>query len=106
MQAAVMQDLISTLALALAVFFSLKFLYWINAKIFLSLMGRSFSRRFWRFTLAEMVLSALTAFMFSYSLINKADGTIFPLIFIASSIAYIFYTALRVWSLSKPRGGE
>ncbi|MBB4642576.1 hypothetical protein [Rhizorhapis suberifaciens] len=98
-----MQQLISFAGLSVLIFIALKLLYWINAQIFLSFVHRFIGKEFWKFTLLEVGSAAIMSLSFSYSLVYKADGTIFPLVFIASGLAYLLYMAIRVWALSERR---
>jgi hypothetical protein len=96
-----MQQILLSAAVTVLIALSLKFLFWINGKIFISLMGRSLGIDFWKFTPLEIALSCAAAASFSYSLIYQAARTMAPFIFIVSGVAYIGYMTVRVWSISK-----
>jgi hypothetical protein len=82
---------------------SLKFLYWINATIFLSLMGRRLSSAFWKFSSLEVISATIAATSFSFSLVYR-DAVYSPLLFALSSLIYLVYMAKRVWNLSEWTG--
>ncbi len=95
-----MQKIALFLSMSLLAFITLKVAYYINAKIFLTLMGRYLSNKFVKFTIIEILICSVSSFSFSYSIIYKAEKTIFPFLFIASGILYLIYMSKRAWLLS------
>lgn len=96
-----MEQFIFFVALCVVIFVSLKFLYWINSTIFLYFLERRLPNAYWKLSIWELITSGCTALLFSYSFVFKKAGTIFPLMFIVSALAYLLYMARRVWKLSK-----
>jgi hypothetical protein len=90
-------------ALAAVVFGALKFLFWINSVVFLGLMERQLPRAYWRWTPAELVLSALASICFSAAMILRIDGWLLAAPFGLTSLSWLAYMARRVWLMSQPR---
>ena len=95
--------IIGIIALSAVVFGALKFLFWINSVIFLGFMERQLPRTYWRWTPAELVLSAMASICFSAAVILRIDGWLLAAPFGLVSLSWLAYMARRVWLLSQPR---
>lgn len=96
-------------AIAALMFVGLKFTFWANAVIFLSLLQRRIAREFWRFTSAETVLASVSAssaallITFDSQLPAYGDSRLAAAVaFCSATVAYLFYMVKRVWKTSDP----
>ena len=99
---------LAILALSAAIFAAFKFLFWINAVIFLRLMDRDLSRTYWRWTPVEVGLSAVASISCSAALVlrpeaNEAARWLLPAVFGISVLTWLAYMARRVWLISEPK---
>ena len=94
---------VAIIVLSAVVFGSLKILLWINSVIFLSLMQRTVPQTYWSWTPAEVVLAAVASVSFAAEMILRTGLPVLPIIFGASSLAWLAYMARRVWLISEPR---
>lgn len=98
-----MVRLIAVAGLSALIFAGLKFLFWINAAIFLRLMERSVPGSYWKWTPTEVVLASAAAVTFSAEIVFRTESVLLPLTFTASSLAWLGYMSRRVWLISGPR---
>lgn len=83
-----------------------KFLFWVNAQIFLPFLGRSVGKRYWKFSTVEVVTLIIFSTSFSASIIFRLAGTFVPFVFMGSSLFYLGYMMRRVWMESQPDGAK
>ena len=95
-----MANLPAFVALAVLIFVGYKFTFWANAFILLSLMQRRIKREFWKFSSVELVSSAVASISISHAIVFDEYRFFVPLMFMISTLTYIFYMMSRVWRLS------
>jgi hypothetical protein len=95
---------VAIIALGALVFGALKFLFWINSVVCLGLMERQLPRAYWRWTPAELMLSAVASICFSAAIILRIGGWLLPALFGVTSLSWLAYMTRRVWRLSEPSG--
>jgi hypothetical protein len=100
-------------AIAALVFAGLKFTFWANAVILLSLMQRRITKAFWRFTRAESLLAIISAFSVAFLITYDSQLPAYgryrlaaSLAFSFATITYLFYMARRVWKTSEQMEGR
>lgn len=79
-----------------------KYIFWVNAKIFLGLAKRSVGKNYWKFTTIEAITLILFSTSFSVSIIYRLEGTFVPFVFMVSALFYLGYMIRRVWVESDP----
>jgi hypothetical protein len=89
-------------ALSTLMFGAMKFTFWANAVIFLSLMKRDIPRIFWTWTPVEAVLSAVASISFCAAIILR-EGPILAAPFGIAALSWLAYMTRRVWVISRPR---
>lgn len=98
-----MESLPALAALSALIFLALKFTFWANALIFLSLMQRRIKKEFWTFHPLEIAIAATSSVSFSYGIVISDSRLLTSVTFTISTLAYLFYMIRRVLSLSERR---
>jgi len=99
---------LAILALSVAIFGAIKFLFWINADIFLDLLDRNIPRGYWQWTPVEAILSAVASISCSAAFVLRPEADesarwLLPAIFCVSALAWLAYMARWVWLISEPK---
>ncbi len=98
-----MDSLAALIGVTALVFIALKFTFWANALILLSLMQRRIRKKFWRFSLIEVAIGLISSMSFSYGIIMNDNRLLVAIIFTVSTLGYLAYSIRRVWRLSEKR---
>ena len=98
-----MNSLAILVGVVVLVFFALKFTFWANALILLSLMQRRIRKEFWKFSAIEVAIALISSVSFSYGIIINDYRLLTAIIFIVSTLGYLAYMIRRVWRLSEKR---
>jgi hypothetical protein len=90
-------------ALSALVFGAMKFVFWANSLVSLSLMNRVPPRNYWKWTPAEIVLSTVSSICFCSAIVLRSDSWLLAGPFVVATLSWLVYMARRVWLFSEPR---